>query len=150
MFRGIGLHKLLEHVGLEDPVFQAVGGEVNSFHQLGGSVLQAPRLGLRHSAVEVWTWVLGGILLGAVENLHGFRKLSLGDEIHPFRKRTLQGGLSGLRPSVRKEKGIHHRGTETQRNCESKKTAHFNLMTPTRRHRFKPCFAIPGSSMSLW
>src|SRR5690242_19503140 len=73
-------------MGLENLVIKLVGRQVNRLAQLRSGVAHASCLGEGRPAIEIRTRVLRGALLGAVENLHGFKKMAPVQKPDAFRQ----------------------------------------------------------------
>src|SRR5690348_1637459 len=73
-------------MGLKNLVIKLVGREVNCLAELRSGVAHASRLGKGRSAIEIGTRVLRGALFGAVENLHGFKKMAPVQKPDAFRQ----------------------------------------------------------------
>jgi hypothetical protein len=90
------LHELLENVGLENPIIQVLGRQVNGFSQFCGCVPHPAGLGQGHATVKVRGGILGSALLSGMESLHGFEKTSRTQQLDSFLKLILDGGRAGL------------------------------------------------------
>ncbi len=118
LFRGFVLHQLLEHVRLKDPVIEVLRSKVNGFRQFQSSVLEASFLRQRHAAIKVGPGILRRSLLGAIQSLHRFGKLALGDQADAVGERAFHWRIGGLCVGARDPQGAHHRGTETHRESQ--------------------------------
>jgi len=109
------LHKLLEHVGLENAVIKLAGREVNGFGEFRGGVPHFACLGQGDATVKIGAGIPRGALLCGIESLLRFEKTPRAQEFDPLRKLDL-----GWRVRLPGGGEIHHIGAEPQSHYESR------------------------------